>query len=51
VKGYLGSSGDEDTIIGGVIVVGGVSQKAKKVARRGKRKSRRSEASGWKGGW
>jgi len=47
----LGSSGDEDTIIGGVIVAGGASQKAKNAARRGKRKNRRSEASGWNGGW
>jgi len=42
----LGSSGDEDTIIGGVIVAGGASQKAKNAARRGKRKNCRSEASG-----
>ena len=42
----LGSSGDEDTIVGGVIVAGGASQKAKNAARRGKRKSHLSEASG-----
>jgi len=47
----LGSSGDENTIIGGEIVAGGALEKAKNTARRGKRKIRRSEASGWNGGW
>jgi len=45
----LGSSGDEDAVLGGVIVAGGASQKAKNTARWGKRKNRRSEASGWGG--
>jgi len=35
----LGSSGDEDVVLGGVIVAGGASQKAKNAARRGKRKN------------
>jgi len=47
----LGSSGDKDIIIGGMIVAGGASQKAKNAARRGKRKSRWSKASSWNGGW
>jgi len=47
----LGSSGDEDAIVGGVIVAGGASQKKKNSARRGQRKNRRGEASGWNGGW
>ena len=47
---YLGSSGDEDEIIGGVIVAGGALQKAKNAARKRKRKIRRGEASGRSGG-
>jgi len=46
----LGSSGDEDAIIGGVIVAGGASQKAKNAARKKKRKIRWGEASGRSGG-
>jgi len=46
----LGSSGDEDAVIGGVIVAGGASQKARNAARKKKRKNRRSEASGRSGG-
>ena len=36
----LGSSGDEDAVIGGVIVAGGASQKAKNKRRKNKRKSK-----------
>ena len=36
----LGSSGDEDAVIGGVIVAGGASRKAKNKRRKGKRKSK-----------
>ena len=39
----LGSSGDEDAVIGGVIVAGGASQKAKNKRRKSKRKLKRSE--------
>jgi len=46
----LGSSGDEDAIVGGVIVAGGASQKARNAARKKKRKIRPGEASGRGGG-
>ena len=40
----LGSSGDEDAVIGGVIVAGGASQKARNKRRKNKRKSKGLES-------